>query len=276
MFPFDFKPEEFWLGSKHFFIAMPFKKKYKKIYTQLIEPAVKKYSKDYKPWKADEDVTTKVGWNTILEKLYSARLVIGILDGENQNVYYELGIAHATQPIERQILLAPQDSDFESKFDLQHIVYTTYNSKYLKESIPDLVKKITNQMKCLNLENDRTIKRVIKQITPKEYELMVKHGDKHLSNGKDSSHFFLKQTDLVKYEAFCGMVKSGLLRFSVNLINEMSYSYYWTHLGNAVLYSLDIISKEILMKRIKEYCDYEKKGSFLVVKNELNFPFPND
>ena len=64
-------------------------------------------------------------------------------------------------------------------------------------------------MKCLNLENDRTIKRLIKQITPKEYELMVKHGDKHLSNGKDSSHFFPLKMDLVKYEAFCEMVKTG-------------------------------------------------------------------
>ncbi|MBT3756462.1 MAG: hypothetical protein HOB92_03960 [Candidatus Cloacimonetes bacterium] len=288
MYPFDFKSDKFWLGSKHFFVAMPFNSDNKKIFTELIEPAVTKYSDDFVPWKADEDITTKVGWSIILEKLFSARLVIGVLEGGNHNVYYELGIAHSTQSLERQILLAPEHSfseqkvdkinhkfeNFKSPFDLQHLIYTTYDMNNLEKSIPDLVQKIQNQMKCLNFENDATIKRIIRQITPKEYELMVKHGDKHLSNGKDSSHFFPLEMDLVKYEAFCEMVKSGLLRFSVNLIDEKSYSYYWTYLGNAVLYSLDIISEEILKKRIKEYCDHEKKGSFLVAKNELNIPIP--
>lgn len=289
MYPFDYKPDKFWLGSKHFFVAMPFNSENKKIFTELIKPAVLEYSIEFEPWKADEDVTTKVGWNKILEKLYSARLVIGVLEGWNNNVYYELGIAHATQPIERQILLAPEHSfseqksekinnefeNFKSPFDLQHLIYTTYDMNNLKKSIPDLVQKIKNQMNCITFENDITIKKRIKQITPKEFEIMEQYGDKNLTNGKDSSHFFLKKTDLVKYIAYCDLITSGLLRFSIDKSSgEVSYSYYWTYLGNAVLYSLDIISKKILIKRIDEYEDHEEHSRFLVVKNELNFLIP--
>ncbi|HHE38464.1 MAG TPA: hypothetical protein ENL20_07800, partial [Candidatus Cloacimonetes bacterium] len=97
MYPFNFEPDEFWIGSKHFFIAMPFNDKCKCLFNELIEPAIKKYNDssgiEYSPWKADLDITTKIGWDTILQKLYSARLIIGVLTDHNPNVYYEIGIA---------------------------------------------------------------------------------------------------------------------------------------------------------------------------------------
>ncbi|HHE38825.1 MAG TPA: hypothetical protein ENL20_09675 [Candidatus Cloacimonetes bacterium] len=88
------------------------------------------------------------------------------------------------------------------------------------------------------------------------------------------SHLFLNKMDFITYEAYCELIKSGLLRFSVNKTKVDERSYYWTYLGNAVLFSLDIISEEILLKRVKEYHDHEKNGRFLVVKNELSFQIP--
>ena len=102
----NFEPKQKSL-RKEIFVAMSFAEEYDKIYKKLIKPAVEKsneklkYSGDeeLKPYRTKDDPRTVSGWINILEHLFTAQIVLGVLTSDNANVFYELGIAHATQPI---------------------------------------------------------------------------------------------------------------------------------------------------------------------------------
>ena len=51
----------------------------------------------------------------------TAQIVLGVLTDDNPNVFYELGIAHATQPITRQILIA--ENGYKPRFDTKDLIY---------------------------------------------------------------------------------------------------------------------------------------------------------
>src|SRR5688572_3200559 len=60
----------------------------------------------------------------ILKGIASSELIIADVTGRNANVYYELGIAHMSKPVEKVILLSQGVDDIP--FDLRqfrHIVY---------------------------------------------------------------------------------------------------------------------------------------------------------
>ena len=112
MYPFNFMPKGGFIDQNKIFVAMPFSEDFEAIYKDLIEPAVNEANKNRadteKLWlyRAKDPKHTRTGWLDILENLFTARIVMGVLTGDNPNVFYELGIAHATQQIERQILIA--------------------------------------------------------------------------------------------------------------------------------------------------------------------------
>lgn len=69
------------------------------------------------------------------------------------------------------------------------------------------------------------------------------------------SHFFLpRNVDLTHFEGLTHLCHAGLLRLSTKPSGgKIEYSYYWTDLGNAVLHRLEVIKRESLEDRIKEY-----------------------
>lgn len=255
MYPFDFKPENNFIDFRKIFVVMPFADEYYPIYTDLIIPSIDKINEELDADKklyysrADDPQNTRSGWINILENIFSSRIIIGVLTGNNPNVFYELGIAHATQQIERQLLLA--EKEYEAKLDLKDLIYVKYNRANLSESIPSLTKSILDTLKIYDMRRDRQISLALSKMGMYEFEIVREYG-------KDS-HFFLKGNLEQKY--FIGLsflCHSGLTRLSTksttikNCIN-LEYSFYWTNLGNAVLNRMGVIGENEMYKRFEEY-----------------------
>ena len=134
--------------------------------------------------------------------MMTSRLCIGVLTDHNPNVYYELGIAHSTQQIDRQILLVPKDKDYLSKFDLQHLTYSKYNSENPLKSSEGLAKKIQEKLSYYNYQKDRKLEQIISQISFDERMLLFKFGGySHFlifpdySDETEKMHIFQSQRD---------------------------------------------------------------------------------
>jgi hypothetical protein len=261
MYPFNFRPAKKFIDFRKIFIAMPFDNEYETIYTDLIVRAIEKVNIELNEnekltyYRGKDPKYTRSGWLDILENLYTARIVIGVLTGDNANVFYELGIAHATQQIERQILIA--ERRYNPKFDLKDLIYIPYNPHDLNSSIGDLSDGIKDTLRLYDLNNDKRVALAESKLSSCEFDIIRSAGSK--------SHFFLsEQAKLTDYEGLAHLCHAGLLRLSAKSTktgNELKieYSYYWTDLGNAVLNRLKIISDEEWNKRLVDY-----RKSFLV------------
>ena len=114
MYPYDFRSVRKGINHNEVFIVMPFSAKLESVYTNLIVPAVSKTNEllertgqnILQAYRSKDDIRTASGWINVLEHLTTAQIVLGVLTEDNANVFYELGIAHATQPITRQVLIA--------------------------------------------------------------------------------------------------------------------------------------------------------------------------
>ena len=117
---------------------MPFHSDYDKIYNRIIRA-----SKDHRFICRRSDNAYKPGeiMKYTIELILKAQIIIGVLDGRNPNVYYELGIAHSVgKPV---ILVAKDNEKATIPFDLrQHrfIFYTSLN---------DLQKKLDDALEYL-------------------------------------------------------------------------------------------------------------------------------
>src|SRR4030065_2090680 len=149
MYAYDFRPKRKGIYHSLIFVAMPFDDKYSNIYDDLIDPATTKANKmlgysgslSLRTFRTKDDIRTTSGWINVLENLSTAQIVIGVLTGNNKNVFYELGIAHATQQIARQILIA--NKGYKPSFDTKDLIYLDYDKKNIAESIEPLAHKIT-------------------------------------------------------------------------------------------------------------------------------------
>ncbi len=253
MYPFNFKVENNFIDFRKIFVVMPLAEKYNTVYTDLIVPAIDNVNKKFDEknklhyTRADDPKNTRSGWLEILENIFSSRIIIGVLTGNNANVFYELGIAHATQQIERQLLLA--EEEYQPKFDLKDLIYVKYNPTKISESIPSLTESIIDTLKIYDMKKDRQISLALSKIGMYEFEIIKEFGK--------VSHFVLEKNIEQKY--FIGLsflCHTGLTRLSTKSINggiNLEYSFYWTNLGNAVLNRMQIINTEEMYKRFNEY-----------------------
>jgi len=255
MYPFDFKPNRGFIDQMKIFVAMPFDDKYEPIYRDLIETAVGDVNKSRKAteqltlYRAKDPKHTRTGWLDILENLFTARVVIGVLTGDNPNVFYELGIAHATQQIERQILIA--EKGYKVKFDLKDIIFRRYDLDDVQASIEELSASILDTLKYYNIINDRLISQAEAKIS--RFELWV------LNHFGREDHFVVDDMigDRV-FNAIAFLCHQGLLRLSAKPKGErtIEYSYYWTDLGNSVLQKLSVIDQSSRLDRSKKYWEF--------------------
>lgn len=263
MYAFDFKPTKNWIDHELIFVAMPFDSKHDNL-LELIKVAVeivnKKLTTNFKVWRADEDVTTQVGWQKILDKLMTSRLCIGVLTDNNPNVYYELGIAHSLQQIDRQLLIVPNNKH-TSKFDLQHLTYTSYDINDPLTSSNDLATKIQDKLSYYNYNREKKLEEIISRLSLYEFKLIHQIGlDSHIGKLEILGDNI---EQVLVFHAYRDLTKSGILRLSFNSIKEQ-YSYYFTELGNAVLHALKIIDNEEMERRNRSYRKNQKNGLFSV------------
>ena len=147
MYPYDFRPKQLGINFREVFVVTPYEESYLVLFNDLIVKAVDEASKMLNltghqalyAMRAKDDIGTTSGWINVLEHLYTAQVVLGVLTGGNSNVYYELGIAHATQQIQRQVLLLKAGE--KSPFDLKDLIYFEYHPENLNADIQPFAKK---------------------------------------------------------------------------------------------------------------------------------------
>ena len=194
--------------------------------------------------------------------------MLGVLTSNNANVFYELGIAHATQPISRQVLIA--DDKYEPRFDLKDLIFYRYE-KDLTKSIVPLADRIINAMDLYQFENDKIFKKAIMALGPYEFEVLMDRGGQtnfavHTSTeGRADYEAFIKERHKDdegywkgSFErqvfAITNLCRLGLLGLNVNPQLEggnllIGFSHHWTDLGNCVLKSMKIINEKQLLER---------------------------
>ncbi len=254
MYPFNFRPKGGFIDNEKIFVAMPFADEYEYIFQDLIKPAIKEVNKkldqdkQLKPYRAKDPRHTRTGWLDILENLFSARVVIGVVSGDNPNVYYELGIAHATQQIERQIVIA--EEGYKIKFDLKDIIHCFFDKVNIQASTDELSASILDTLEYFDIINDRLVSQAEAKLSRYEFLALNDFGKK--------SHFNIPESTKDRVvDAIAYLCHQGLLRLSAKPNpRTIEFSYYWTDLGNAVLHKLEIINQEVRLKRSKEYWCY--------------------
>lgn len=80
--------------EKKCFVLMPFQDKLKEIYTDVYVPVC--LSNNFHCWRVDEIARPGSITRDIVEGILDADIIIADLTTRNANVFYELGIAHAT------------------------------------------------------------------------------------------------------------------------------------------------------------------------------------
>ena len=269
MYVYDFKPKHIGINRKLIFVVMPFANKYDRLFSNLIVPATKKANEilGYKEnralraYRTKDDIRTISGWINVLEHLTTAQIVMGVLTGNNNNVFYELGIAHATQPITRQILLA--EKNYKPSFDTKDLIYFPYDEKTLEGCVIELANKIKYAINIHKIEKERAIRRAKQLMGPYDFDVLTTHGHPRPNFAVKTSEDFEKE-----YEKQYGkgalnrhvlgitnLCRNGLLALhtlskrSERAGTEVEFSYWWTNFGNDLLYHLEIINEETLLKR---------------------------
>ncbi len=250
MYPYNFRPKKVFINMKEIFIAMPFDDEHENVYKDLIKQSIKKLNDTLKKeeqlsiYRAKDPKHTRSGWIDILEHLYTARIVLGVLSGDNANVFYELGIAHATQQIERQLLIA--EKDYKPKFDLKDLIYIGYDPDNLSASVDQLSDSIRDTLKLYDIKNDRIASKAKKKLSYYEFDVMLKYGKR--------SHWpvFPESTDLNIINGLAYLCHAELIYLATvqRKKGKIEFSYWWSDLGNAVLNLLGIIDEAEMNERM--------------------------
>jgi hypothetical protein len=276
MYPYDFRPRHFGINHREIFVAMPFDQEFDPVYDKLIEPATISANKKLEiadeklllyPYRTKDDIRTTSGWINVLEHLFTAQIVMGVLTSRNPNVFYELGIAHATQPIARQILLA--EKGYERTFDTKDLIYYEYDGSDYFSSIEPLADRMIDAIRQYELEQEKKIRQAKMLIGPYDFEVLFKHGsESHFalhSNKPDFTEEYEKRYGIGSFKrhifGISNLCQAGLL--GLNTVSHKSegmvnveFSYWWTNLGNDVLRSMDLIIDEELKKRRQQLPEF--------------------
>ena len=106
-------------NEEYCFVIMPFKDELRGVYDDAIKPAIE--SQSLKCYRQDEIAGSGSIVREIIECIAHAKLIVADLTGQNPNVFYELGIAHAL--FDKTIVITQEVEDVP--FDVK--VYKTIN-----------------------------------------------------------------------------------------------------------------------------------------------------
>jgi len=103
------------------FVLMPFKEPFDSYFTAIIEPAV--LAAHMEPRRGDSLFRPSPIMGDIWEMIQDAKVLVAELTGQNANVFYELGLAHA---IGKPVVLVTETMD-DVPFDLQPLRVILYD-----------------------------------------------------------------------------------------------------------------------------------------------------
>ncbi len=276
MYPYNFINTLRSINHRKIFVVMPLADKYNNIYKILIKSAVDEANKTLNFGKdkeklfcvrADDDPTTRTGWEKVLEHLTSARIVLGVLTDKNHNVFYELGIAHSTQPITRQLLIA--EKEYNPAFDTKDLIFCKYDEKDWDSSIIELAKWIIEAYKSYDIDKEKVVKQARMSVGPFDFDVIMKncrtsHFSVDLTKNREDVMFnsplfretFNNYITGIKYLCLSGLLGLNTLSRQSEKGVNVEFSYYWTALGNDVLHMMELISEDELVKRRNELPDF--------------------
>jgi hypothetical protein len=105
------------------FIIMPFKPEFDSIYTDVIRPLVKELNLTIS--RGDEFTSAQgVIMGEVWSALNNCKFVIAEITGGNDNVFYELGIAHTLN--KPALMITQAESLDDIPFDIRHLRYIRY------------------------------------------------------------------------------------------------------------------------------------------------------
>jgi hypothetical protein len=109
------------IPRKRAFVLMPFKKPYDSYYPAIFKPALEAVGYEVK--RADDLFAPRPIMLDVQRLILEADLVLCEMSGKNPNVFYELGLAHATG---RPAILV-SNSEKDIPFDLRHVRIIVYD-----------------------------------------------------------------------------------------------------------------------------------------------------
>ncbi len=121
------------------FVLMPFRPEMDEIYEDIIQPTIKELGMECK--RADEIYHVGSIIDQIWYYIQVAGIIIADLTNRNPNVFYELGLAHAS---DKKVILLTQSIE-DVPFDLRHLRCIEYDNtprgaKKLKQSLIETLK----------------------------------------------------------------------------------------------------------------------------------------
>ena len=179
MYPFDFEPSNKGINPEEIFAVMPLAEEYKDVFNILIKNATSQVAArrgiKLEAFRSDLDPRTVARWIQVLEHLYPAQIVLGVLTEKiNPNVFYELGIAHATQPLSRQVLIA--EKEYFPRFDTKDLIFMRYDHGNVAASIDELAKRIEAALDSWRYENELLVRKAIARLSPFDFEFVMAWG----------------------------------------------------------------------------------------------------
>ena len=123
------------------FVLMPFAEQYREVYDQVYMPVCE--ANGLRCWRVDEVARPGSITQDIVEGIIDADILIADLTSQNANVFYELGIAHATG---NKVIMTSQSAD-DIPFDIASyrvVLYeqTIAGSKALAEKLEAAIKEL--------------------------------------------------------------------------------------------------------------------------------------
>jgi hypothetical protein len=270
MYPHDFTPTLKGLNPEEVFVVMPFAPEYDPIYADLVEPAINCTATNLKrrlmAFRTKGDLRTTSGWIEVMEHLYTAQVVLGVLTSAvNANVQYELGIAHATQSIRRQVLIA--ETGYQPAFDTKDLIFMQYSPRSPRDSVKELSDRIQTALQEWKVDQETMVRHAIAKITPFEFEVLMQWysasqfavatsgsgpGDyeRRMAQLHGDDARFMDGVFQRHCDAIGRLQSSGLLGLSTRADPpRIEFTYYWTDLGNLVLCNFKLIDEEERRRR---------------------------
>lgn len=127
------------------FVIMPFDPELEPVYTRFLQPILTENGFDVK--RADDIDSQRNILQDIVQAIYESDLIVADLTGNNPNVFYELGIAHAFR---KPVILSTQSIE-DVPFDLRPyrlLLYSTHFG-YINEAEEQLRRYATDFMQGL-------------------------------------------------------------------------------------------------------------------------------
>jgi len=136
--------------SKKCFVLMPFTDALKEIYTDVYAPTCARH--DLKCWRVDEISGPGSITRDIIEGILDADIIIADLTNQNPNVFYELGIAHATG--NKTIMTAQTMAHVPFDIANYRVLVYEHTLKGCKKLESDLDNTIKELLSALDLTNN--------------------------------------------------------------------------------------------------------------------------